>query len=162
VTSLAVDRRTPELLYAGTADRGVLKSTNGGGSWAVKNRGLPSPPRVLSIVQKPGQPAVLLAGIERGGVYKSLDAGESWRGSADGMNPEASVTDLVFDPKNSDLLYAADLSGGVYRSEDAGDSWEPVNGGLRTRAVNALALSADGGRLYAATEGEGVFRLDIH
>jgi photosystem II stability/assembly factor-like uncharacterized protein len=161
VSSLLVDRKDPRLVHAGTLDRGVLKSTDAGGRWAAKNRGLPSP-RVLSIAQKPGQPAVLLAGIERGGVYKSLDAGESWQASAEGMNPEASVTDLVFDPRNGDVLYAADLSGGVYRSEDGGESWEPVNNGLRTRAVNALALSADGGRLYAATEGEGVFRLDIH
>jgi photosystem II stability/assembly factor-like uncharacterized protein len=77
------------------------------------------------------------------------------------MKPEASVTDLVFDPENPDVLYAADISSGVYRSEDGGESWEPINNGLRTRAVNALALSADGSKLYAATEGEGVFRLDI-
>ena len=127
----------------------------------MMNRGLPSQPPVLSIAQKPGQPAVLLAGIDRGGVYRSVDGGMSWKASAAGMNPEASVADLVFDPTNADVLYAADLSSGVYRSEDGGESWQPVNNGLRTRAVNALTISADGSRLYAATEGEGVFRLDI-
>jgi hypothetical protein len=34
-----------------------------------------------------------------------------------------------------------------------------VNRGLTTRAVNALAISRRGDVLYAATEGEGVFRL---
>jgi photosystem II stability/assembly factor-like uncharacterized protein len=161
VSALAVDQDNPRILYAGTLNRGVLKSSDAGGHWQAANRGLPSQPQVLSIARKPGQPAVLLAGIERGGVYRSLDGGNSWKASSAGMNPEASVADLVFDPANDEVLYAADLSSGVYRSEDGGASWQPVNNGLRTRAVNALAISADGLRLYAATEGEGVFRLDI-
>jgi hypothetical protein len=37
-----------------------------------------------------------------------------------------------------------------------------MSNGLRTRAVNSLALSADGWHLYAGTEGEGVFRLDFN
>jgi photosystem II stability/assembly factor-like uncharacterized protein len=161
VSALAVDQRDPRILFAGTLNLGVLKSTDAGGRWTAVNRGLPSQPRILSIVQKPGQPDILLAGIERGGVYRSLDGGKSWTAVAAGMNPEASVADLIFDPANAELLYAADLSSGVYRSEDGGASWRPVNNGLRTRAVNALAISADGSRLYAATEGEGVFRLDM-
>ena len=161
VSSLVVDQDNPKIVYAGTVDRGVLKSTDAGRQWAMKNRGMPSQPRILSLVQKPGQPAILLAGIDRGGVYRSLDGGDTWHASAAGMNPEASVTDLVFDSENPDVLYAADISSGVYLSEDGGESWEPINSGLRTRAVNALALSADGSKLYAATEGEGVFRLDI-
>jgi len=161
VGSLVVDQNNPKIVYAGTVNKGVLESTDAGRRWVTKNRGMPSKPRILSLAQKPGQPAILLAGIDRGGVYRSLDGGDTWHASAAGMNPEASVTDLVFDPENPDVLYAADISSGVYRSEDGGESWEPINNGLRTRAVNALALSADGSKLYAATEGEGVFRLDI-
>jgi photosystem II stability/assembly factor-like uncharacterized protein len=161
VSSLAVDENNPKIVYAGTLDRGVLKSTNAGGRWVEMNRGLPSGPRVLSILLTPGKPKVLLAGIDRGGVYRSIDEGRSWQASSGGMNPEASVADLVFDPTSAEVLYAADISSGVYRSEDGGISWRPVNNGLRTRAVNALTISADGRRLYAATEGEGVFRLDM-
>ena len=47
-----------------------------------------------------------------------------------------------------------------FLSPDGGANWVTVNSGLRTRAVNALALSEEGMVLYAATEGEGVFRLD--
>jgi photosystem II stability/assembly factor-like uncharacterized protein len=125
------------------------------------NRGLPSQPRILSVLVVPGEPQILMAGLERGGVYRSTDGGQSWKASASGMNPEASVADLVFDPANPEVLYAADLFSGVYRSEDGGASWQPANNGLRTRAVTALTITADGGRLYAATEGEGVFRLEL-
>ena len=34
VTSVAVDPLTPATVYAGTADRGVFKSTNGGANWS--------------------------------------------------------------------------------------------------------------------------------
>jgi hypothetical protein len=62
---------------------------------------------------------------------------------------------------NPAVLYASDLNSGVYRSEDGGHVWKAVNDGLRMKAINALALSADGLHLYAAAEGGGVFRLDL-
>jgi len=58
-------------------------------------------------------------------------------------------------------VYAADLRTGVYRSDDGGKLWVQIDKGLTMRAVKALTISSDGGTLYAATEGGGVFRLDI-
>jgi hypothetical protein len=77
------------------------------------------------------------------------------------LNPEASISHIVCDLVNSDVMYIADRLSGVYRSDNGGASWTAVNDGLRVRAVNALSLSPDGAHLYAATEGEGVFRLDL-
>lgn len=65
-----------------------------------------------------------------------------------------------FRPATS-VVYAADIQTGVYRSTDAGQTWIRMNDGLRTRAVKSVAISADGMTLYAATEGEGVFRIDL-
>jgi len=77
------------------------------------------------------------------------------------MNPEAVVRAIAVDPGNSQVLYAADFRAGVFRSQDSAGSWVKVNEGLRTRAVRSLAITSDGKVLYAATEGEGVFRLDL-
>jgi len=63
--------------------------------------------------------------------------------------------------RNSGVIYAADFSLGAYVSPDRGESWYPINDGLTNRAVCALSLSPDGGMLFAATSGDGVFRLDI-
>jgi hypothetical protein len=47
----------------------------------------------------------------------------------------------------------------VYLSTDGGNNWVPIREGLSMKAVTALAISSDGEVIYAATEGEGVFRI---
>ncbi len=118
---------------------------------------------MLSVAIQPTNSNVVLAGLERGGIFKSTDGGQTWKRSTRGLVPEASVSDIVFDPTNPAMvLYLADLNSGVYRSVDGGNSWTAINQGLMTRSVNALALSDDGLHLYAASEGSGVYRLDLN
>jgi hypothetical protein len=161
VTSLAVDSRNPQVVYAATGNHGLLKSTDGGQSWTAINQSLPGSPQALSVALHPTDSRILYAGLDRAGLYRSEDGGETWQSSAAGLNPEASVSDIVFDPTDPQVMYASDRFSGVYRSTDGGATWTPINTSLRTRAVNALAISSDGQHLYAATEGEGVFRLDL-
>ena len=79
------------------------------------------------------------------------------------MPPEASLKTIVFDPVHPDeIIYAGDFFSGVYRSTNGGKNWEKINNGLLNRAINRMAISADGLHLYAATEGGGVFRLDLN
>ena len=44
ITALAIDPADPSTIYAdaGTADGGVIKSTDGGGNWEAVNAGLPT------------------------------------------------------------------------------------------------------------------------
>jgi hypothetical protein len=109
----------------------------------------------------PSEPDIVYAGLAFAGLYRSQDGGASWQPRAAGLNPEASISDVVFDPTDPQVMYTADRFSGVYRSGDGGATWFSTVQGLRTRAVNALAITSDGGHLYAATEGEGVFRLDL-
>ncbi len=101
-------------------------------------------------------------GLEFAGLYRSEDGGATWEGAAAGLNPEASITDIAFYPGEPGTIYVSDVSSGVYRSTDGGITWGPLNSGLRTRAVNDLVITSDGRHIYAATEGEGVFRLDLY
>lgn len=160
VAALAVDPDDSKVVYAATCNRGLLRSTDGGQRWQTIRIGQPVRD-VRALVIHPRDSQILYAGIRDGGVWKSLNGGESWQHSSSGMDAEASVMDIVFDPTNSQIVYAADVRTGVYRSQNGGQLWGRINEGLRTRAVNALAISSDGRTLYAATEGEGVFRLDI-
>jgi len=161
VTSLAVDPHDRQVVYAATGNHGLLKTTDGGQSWTAIHQGLPGSPWVLSVALHPADARIVYAGLGMAGLYRSQDGGATWQPSAAGLNPEASVSDIVFDPTDPQVMYVADRFSGVYRSTDGGATWMPINTGLRTRAVNALAISSDGQHLYAATEGEGVFRLDL-
>jgi len=155
-----VDPRSEDIAYAGTIRGGVFRTLDGGRTWQLINKGL----RVLDVralAIDPANPLVIYAGLENGGLYKTENAGGHWFASGSGMDAQAVIRDIVIDPTNPQVLYAADLRTGVYRSEDGGKLWVQMNRGLRTRAVNALAVSSDGSTLYAATDGEGVFRLGL-
>jgi photosystem II stability/assembly factor-like uncharacterized protein len=160
VTALCVDPKQEDLVYAGTKFAGVFKSTDGGISWHIANQGL----RVLlirSLAADPRNGGTVYLGTEGAGIWKSVDGGSSWRSSSSGMDSEAAIRSIAVDPTNPETLYAADIHTGVYRSLDGAKTWVKINNGLRTRAVKGLAISSDGKTLYAATEGEGVFRLDV-
>ena len=150
VRSLAIDPKNQETVYAGLGEgAGIYKTTNGGGSWEGINYGI----RVEcpSYLQRVGQvmPGVSLVKPKRliGADYYS--------------QPWTSIRCVVIDPVNTQIIYAADLYLGVYMSTDGGESWTAINNSLSTKAVTSLALSTDGRVLYAATSGEGVFRLEM-
>jgi photosystem II stability/assembly factor-like uncharacterized protein len=149
VRSLAIDPQNPEVLYAGLGEgAGVFKSTNGGGLWGAANNGidLVCPSYLLHVGR-----------VQQG---MSLEAPpRRFAGTDYYPVPWTSIWDIAIDPADSQTVYAADHRSGVYLSTDGGAVWTPINEGLSTRAVTALAISSDGEVLYAATEGEGVFRL---
>jgi uncharacterized protein (TIGR03437 family) len=160
VNALAVDGTDPNVVYAGTTQHGVLRTRDGGRSWVVASQGLPLTD-VRSLAIDPTDSKTLYAGLENGGLFKSIDNGDHWQRNGVGMDTQAQVHAIVIDPANPQTIYAADLHSGVYRSQDQGNLWVQIDFGLRTRAVEAMAISSDGATLYAATQGEGVFRLDL-
>ncbi len=160
VLALAVHPTNPFVVYAATGGKGVMKSSDGGTTWGAANQGITnSYARAIAI--DPSHPQILYAGTEGAALFKSTDGGATWRQSAAGLDPQAAIRAVVIDPRNPTTLYAGDLRSGMYLSEDGGGRWVQINDGLRMRAVRALAISADGEHVYAATNGEGVFRLDV-
>ncbi len=149
VRSIAIDSNNPDIMYAGLGQGGgIFKSTNAGDSWGEINNGVDivCPSYLLPIGRSKEMvsldpPAIKMVGQD----YYSV--------------PWTSVHDIAIDPTDSQTLFAADFQSGVYLSTDAGCSWSPINEGLTMRAVRALDISGDGNTLYAATSGEGVFRL---
>ncbi len=161
VIDLAIDPCDPQVVYAATGTSGLLRRSDGGRSWIAVNVGVPAPAEVLSAAVHPHDSRIVYAGFAHRGLYRSNDGGATWHQSMAGMPPESRITDILFDPTDPQVLYVCDISSGVYRSTDSGQRWQQINAALRMRAVNQLAISADGRHLYAATEGEGVYRLDI-
>lgn len=149
VRSLAIDPKNPDIVYAGLGQGvGIFKTSNAGEIWQPINQGisLSCPPSLLPVGR-----ASLGISIEE---PAKMPLGQDYYSI-----PWTSIWSIVVDPNDSNKIYAADHQSGVYVSMDKGKNWHPINQGLTTRAVNSLAISNDGKVLYAATEGEGTFRM---
>jgi hypothetical protein len=117
VTALALDPQAPSTIYAGTFDRGLFKSRDGGTSWNAT--GLTNGP-VEALAVDALAPATIYAAVSDAGVFKSTDGGATW--SSTGL-ASGSVRFLVIDPITPTTLYAAIPDVGVFRSTDGGATW---------------------------------------
>jgi photosystem II stability/assembly factor-like uncharacterized protein len=145
VGSIAFAPSDPSIVYAGMGDQaggyvgtGVLKSLDGGQTWArVSGATLPAPGRITKIAVNPADPNLVYvtqylaqAGpvTEAGGVFRSTDGGVTWTKTLPGLG-----RDLALRPNNPNTIYAAmarnDQPGqpaGVYRSLDGGVNWNVI------------------------------------
>lgn len=111
---------------------GVIKSTDGGKTWANINNGLNNL-YVGSLFMHPTNPDILIAGTgnvqywENTGVYLSTNGGSTWEQTlkTDGGEPIESVE---ISTTNPEIVYAGGNSS-IYRSEDGGQTWKRVSGG---------------------------------
>ena len=95
VVAIAIDPLDPGNIYAGSSTGGILKSTDGGTTWAVANAGLTNR-RVSALIMDPRKPRVLFTSTE-GGVFRSTNGGESWHPYNRGL-PAGGVAAFAIDP----------------------------------------------------------------
>jgi photosystem II stability/assembly factor-like uncharacterized protein len=171
VRALLVDRHDPARLYAGTAARGVLRSTDRGRTWDEVNRGLVYQD-IFSLAQHPGA-GVLYAGTEPANVFRSSDGGDTWTGSPALRNlPEtrdwwfprpphiAHVRHIaVCDDDPLDICCAIE-DGWLVRSRDGGETWMQVREGVDCDAHTVTFMPDDPAILYVATGNFGYRSTD--
>ncbi len=171
VYTLVVDQRDPDIVYAGTWNRGVLKSTDGGASW--RRTGLGAVSQLLVDPRDPGTIYAAAVGrvmaygdaLERvsddaaggrGGVFKSSDQGESW----DPVGLQGTtVHALALDPEHPGTMYAGTDSRGILMTTDGGANWRDA--GLKSQTISGLTLDpSNPDILYATTPtwAGGVFK----
>ncbi len=139
--TLVIDRRRPDIMYAGGVSGGVWKTTNGGAEWTAVGDGLANV-AVNAMAMHPDDSRVLYVGtgegyfredvrgtglpLRGGGIFRTTDAGRNWSMLAStGGEDFWFVNDLVFSPTDADTLYAATRSG-VFRTFDRGTSWDQI------------------------------------
>jgi photosystem II stability/assembly factor-like uncharacterized protein len=169
VFCLLFDSRRPSTAYAGSWDTdfdysyspgiggSVFTSRDSGRSWTRTLEDLGGTVNALAI--DPFSDRVVYAGTDAGTFLRSPDAGVNWE-RWDTSYAGYAVLSLVTDPVEPGRLYAGTWAG-VFRSTDGGREWHPFSQGLSGYAALALVLSPDGKRLYAGTDGGGIFVTEI-
>ncbi|MCX5970625.1 MAG: S-layer homology domain-containing protein [Coprothermobacterota bacterium] len=157
VWNLAFDPSNPQTLYAGTYDRGVFKSSDGGTSWIASSSGLTNT-WVRCLVIDPSNPQILYASTYGGGVFKSTNGGATWASSSsEPMNSrESDVRCLVIDSNNPQTLYAGTFGYGIWKSTNGGATWIASSSGLTNNFVRCLVIDSNNPQiLYVSTENSG-------
>lgn len=165
--ALAVDPNHLQTLFAGSAGKGVYRSTDGGSTWAPANTGLPQPLTVKSIVPDPALPGQVYLGTDQG-IFLSTDAGAHWQDASQGLPAAVTVDAIAINPADSNTLYAGTAQQGIYISRDGAKTWSASNTGLPADAQVRALLAVPGtqnARLYAGlvtdgAKGAGVYRSD--
>lgn len=154
VTRLAVDPTDVKAMYAGTPDRGLFYSYNGGQDWAATLENLGS---IGPIAVDPLDRCTVYAAIGSA-IHKTTDCARSWtRQIAAGGKGTNNVTTIVADSGKAGTLLIGTSLGEVHRSEDGGQTWTLVH--KFTTAVSQLMQSPnEPSTLYALIAGKGVWR----
>ncbi len=131
-----------DVVLAGVNGTGVIRSEDGGWTWASSSDGLTSLP-VLDLKPSPdfAAAAVILAGSATEGVLRSADGGRHWTAVSDGL-PASTVNGLALSPTFAQDGIALALSADTLaHTADAGRTWEPVDSVPPEYPVMAAAFS---------------------
>jgi photosystem II stability/assembly factor-like uncharacterized protein len=143
---------------------GVVRSDDGGRSWAAMTNGLPPTAATHILLDARSQPEarVLYVAAFGRGVYRSRDGGQSWEAKNNGLpahEPLAwrltqasdGVLYVILARRSEDGSIGKDGDGALYRSKDSGENWEQVPLPAGVNGPNGLAIDpADANRLYLA------------
>jgi photosystem II stability/assembly factor-like uncharacterized protein len=156
IRALVIDPQNPFIIYAGTYNGGVFKSTNGGTAWNAVNSGFKDL-GIASLAVDPLAPSTLYAGMASGSIYKSTDSGGSWNKVYQGM--QSYIDQLIADPQTSGTVYALIQGHGIIKSTNAGGSWSIVSAKIYSFNILCLALDpVHPSIMYAGSNGYGVFK----
>ncbi len=155
ISSVIIDPKNPEVLYAGSDDDGVFKSSNGGERWYPVNDGL-GDLHVFSLLQYPQNDVqIVLAGTSKG-IYRTENEGKNWVLIGAGNNE---VNSIVKTSGLSPVFYALVDSSEVVASYDYGRNWEQLKNEAHRRFVALASVPSTFGTVFGGTWGDGLFRF---
>jgi hypothetical protein len=145
VTDVAIDHTNSQTIYIATGDGdagdtyslGVLKSSDGGGTWDATglNWDVTQTRRINRLVMHPADANLLIAATSNG-IYKTVDGGTNWT-----MVQSGNFKDVQFNAGLATTLYAVGNSDDFFRSTDMGGTWTQITTGLPTSGVSRMALA---------------------
>ena len=144
------------ILYAATPT-GIYRMMLDESAWNLVNTNIPVSESSMPIAEYDGTLYI----VSTDEVFASVDRGETWKGL--GNRPKGEAIDLIITDVaqrvNSEInivMYLALQNKGIFCSIDAGAQWYPLNNGLASKRISAVA--AIGNTVFAGTN-EGLYRL---
>ncbi len=157
------------VLYVGTDDGNLQRSTDDGRSWAELKRRVPGLPADSWINGIEASSHVdgrlyLVANNYRNGdfanyVYRSEDDGQTWTSITAGLPTNRVARTLREDLRNPAVLYLG-TELGLFWSNDRGHTWAELRGNLPVMAHNDLAIQPRENDLILGTHSRGIWILD--
>ncbi len=172
ITNMAIAPANKDILYVGTNNGKVQKSTNAtsGNSTTlatftdITGTGLPTT-RINALAVDPadatgGTVYVVMPGFSAGNhVFKATGSSTAWT-NISGDLPNTPVNDIVVDPDLANTLYiGTDI--GVFKTSNGGTNWSLLGTGLPRVAVFGLELHRGSRTLRAATHGRSMWDLNV-
>lgn len=184
VRDITVDPAHPDTVYAALQVGFMIKSTDGGETWRLLNKGLDCDVHTIVLDPRDSQRLFIATGgadarrdnAPGKALYASRDGGDSWAPLAMNFNLTYSVP-FTLDPKTPDTIYSAVASGppgqrrrdpapyecNAIRSRDGGQNWEPMKLGPEVAKDFPAVIVADAehpGRVYAGLQDGNVYLSD--
>lgn len=156
---LGIDPTDRSVLYVGSDESRLLKSTDSGGTWRPVSGGLPTSWFwVLDLLVDPELPSVVYANLYPQGLYRSTDRGETWESIGAELGGAGVITALAVDPNDSRVVYVGGSEDVLlYKSENRGNTWRSISKGLTGGVVSILINPRDPRNIYVGTFGSGIF-----
>jgi photosystem II stability/assembly factor-like uncharacterized protein len=153
ISRIAIDPKNPNIvlvaaqgtLYAPSQQRGIYKSTDGGGTWknvlfvndktgaAELSMDMNNSRILYAAMWEHGRlPWKVISGGPGSGLYKSTDSGETWEKMKEGLPEEMGKMAIAVSRSNPEKVYALIESdsdkeaGGLFVSSDAGKKWSRI------------------------------------
>nr|AHZ45675.1 BNR-containing glycosyl hydrolase [uncultured bacterium] len=183
---ITVDPGRPDDVYAALEVSGVIRSSDGGESWADMSSSLiklAEQPHLKSSVGgrscgdcegmldshalaiSAAAPGTAFLAI-RMGLFRSDDRGETWYDTKIGRySPLTYCRDVIVSPHDPRVMYAClsqaafSTDGSLYRSEDVGQSWKRIDRGVKadSTVMAVCAHPRDPAQICCVTRGGQVF-----
>lgn len=168
VYALAPSPLNAALLWAGTDDGQVWRTTDSGAHWSnVTPAGLQPWSKIGIIEASHFDPGTAYLAIDRHrlddpapDLLRTTDAGKTWTAITRGLpntGTPNSVNVIREDPKSPGLLYAG-TEASAYVSFTDGAIWQPLANGLPPTSIRDITIHGDD--LVLATHGRGFYILD--
>jgi photosystem II stability/assembly factor-like uncharacterized protein len=164
ITCIAVAPSNTSVIYIGTDDGNVWRTTNGGTNWDKISASLPVRwvTRIAVDLQNPSIAYVTLSGFRydeyQPHILKTTDAGLSWN-DISGNLPAAPINEVIIDPSDNSTLYIG-TDVGVYTGSSNG-TWFPLGDSLPNVPIVDLTLHQPTRTLVAATFGRSMYKYDL-